>query len=64
MDENGKLLCKENEIDSLLCVQHVSASEGSGLGSGELCGWGGGTCIKTGSVSSQLQHRISGASAH
>lgn len=64
MDENGKLLCKGNEIDSLLRVQHVSASEWSGLGGSELCGWGGGSCIKTGSMSSQLQHKISGASAH
>lgn len=64
MDENGKLLCKGKEIDSLLCVQHVSASEGSGLGDGELCGWGGASGIKTGSMSSRLQHKISGASAH
>ena len=54
MDESGKLLCKENEIESLLHMQHVSASEGSGLGGGELCRWGGGSCIKTGSMSSWL----------
>lgn len=45
MGKNGKLLCKGNETDSWLCEQHVSASEGSGLGGGELRGCGSGSCI-------------------
>lgn len=57
MAENGKLLCKGNQVSSGLC-EYV-CSGGPGLGGANFVGGGGSLCIQTGSMSPWHQHKVS-----